>query len=147
MDIFLYCKISVLSYLYTVFSQSPLIVGNRNRQSTRFHDNVDRHSRIILVVQSMVIFVFNSPLTYAAESPRSTRSYTRTHEHRHQKICLWGFRPGPTQTGLYIHRNRKRQRLHIVAGSSAVVNAVLFRVTKCVCVIECGFTNTAQTQR
>ena len=22
-------------------------------------------------------------------------------EPRHEKTCLWGFRPGPTQTGLY----------------------------------------------
>ena len=22
----------------------------------------------------------------------------------HEKTCLWGFRPGPTETGLYSHR-------------------------------------------
>ena len=25
-------------------------------------------------------------------------------EPSHKKTCLWGFRPGPTQTGLYRHR-------------------------------------------
>ena len=25
-------------------------------------------------------------------------------ELRHEKTCLWGFQPGPTKTGLYIHR-------------------------------------------
>ena len=27
-----------------------------------------------------------------------------TDEPCHEKTCLWGFRPGPTQTGLYSHR-------------------------------------------
>ena len=26
-------------------------------------------------------------------------------EPRHEKTCLRGFRPGPTQTGLYCHRS------------------------------------------
>ena len=25
------------------------------------------------------------------------------YEPRHVRTCLWGFRPGPTQTGLYSH--------------------------------------------
>ena len=31
-------------------------------------------------------------------------TYIRTSNERHEKICLRGFRPGPTQTGLKIHR-------------------------------------------
>ena len=30
--------------------------------------------------------------------------YTRSFESRHEKTCLRGFRPGPTQIGLYNHR-------------------------------------------
>ena len=28
----------------------------------------------------------------------------QTFEPHHEKTCLWGFRPGPTQTKLYSHR-------------------------------------------
>ena len=38
------------------------------------------------------------------KSVSSHWAHDNSYESRHEKTCLRGFRPGPTQSGLYSHR-------------------------------------------
>ena len=63
-----------------------------------------------------------------------------TNEQRHEKICLRGFRPGPTQTGLYNHRRwlealnfrigKKRDCTIYVVKTKALICGFVFTYTK-----------------
>ena len=43
------------------------------------------------------------PSGYFASKEKSHNLYQSLYELRCEKTCLWGFQPGPTQTGLYNH--------------------------------------------